>query len=239
MNTKYLCFLFTPILLVLSFCAGAQKQKIRQNSPTQQIMSQSLLTFLALGDSYTIGEAVPLRETFPYQTVSLLREKGLALAAPEIVAITGWTTDELAAGMSNYRFLPRYDLVTLLIGVNNQYRGRSLDNYQTEFRELMEQALRFAGNKKERVMVLSIPDYGVTPFAKNRNPEKISRELDAFNAAAKEICQSAGIDFLDITAGFRKALDQPDLVASDGLHPSGKAYRQWAELLAAVVQTRL
>ncbi|OLY92742.1 Lysophospholipase L1 [Cnuella takakiae] len=197
------------------------------------------LTYLALGDSYTVGEAVNLRESFPYQTVSLLREKGFALAAPEIVATTGWTTDELAAAIAGHRFLPHYDLVSLLIGVNNQYRGRALDNFREEFKELLAAAIRFAGDKKDRVFVLSIPDYGVTPFAKDRNPEKIGRELDAYNAAAKAICESAGVVFLDLSTGFRKAAQDPQLVATDGLHPSGKAYQEWAQALANAAQTAL
>lgn len=194
------------------------------------------LTYLALGDSYTIGEAVPLRQSFPYQLVGQLRDKGLAVTAPEIVAVTGWTTDELAAGIAGHRFLPRYDLVTLLIGVNNQYRGRSLAQYRHELKDLLAQALRFAAQKKERVFVLAIPDYGVTPFAKDRNPEKIGRELDAFNQAASDLCREAGVAFIDIGPGFRKAGADPELVASDGLHPSGKAYAGWASLLCAAIR---
>lgn len=193
------------------------------------------ITYLALGDSYTIGEAVPLRQSFPYQVVAQLREKGVAVAAPEIVAVTGWTTDELGAGIAGHRFLPAYDIVSLLIGVNNQYRGRSLDQYRQEFRDLLAQALRFAANKQDRVFVLSIPDYGVTPFAKDRNPEKIGRELDAFNAAAQDICRQAGVSFIDISTGFRKAATDTEMVAPDGLHPSGKAYREWANLLCTAV----
>jgi lysophospholipase L1-like esterase len=202
-------------------------------------MHHPQINYLALGDSYTIGETVALRETYPYQTVALLRETGIEIAAPEIVATTGWTTDELAAAITNHRFLPQYGLVTLLIGVNNQYRGGSLENYKNEFRDLLQTALKFAANKKDRVVVLSIPDYGVTPFGKDYNPEKIGRELDAFNAAAKDICNDYGVVFIDITTGSKDALHHPELVATDGLHPSGKEYRKWAEKLAASVMDHL
>lgn len=221
------------LIMVLNFIGRTQSVK-----PLAKPIQQPL-TYLALGDSYTIGEAVGLRESFPYQTVALLRAQKLAVAAPEIIATTGWTTDELAAGIAAHHFLPQYDVVSLLVGVNNQYRGRTLENYREEFKDLLAQAIRFAGNKKNRVFVLSIPDYGVTPFAKDRNPQKIGTELDAYNAAAKEICTGEGVAFLDLGSGFRKAATDSQLVASDGLHPSGIAYREWAEALAKAVQNAL
>ncbi len=202
-------------------------------------MNSNIKTFLALGDSYTIGEAVSLRESFPYQTVALLRQMGHQVAAPEIVATTGWTTDELAAAIRQHRFLHSYDLVTLLVGVNNQYRGRALEQYAAEFLQLLEQALAFAGNRTARVVVLSIPDYGITPFAIDRNPQQIGSELDAFNAAAKSICDEKGVSFLDITTGLRDAAHDPALLAPDGLHPSAKAYAIWASALAALLHERL
>lgn len=230
-NCKRFCYLL--IIMVLPYLG------IAQLSIKQGKLMQQPLTYLALGDSYTIGESVGLRESFPYQAVSLLRQQGFAVVAPEIVATTGWTTDELASGIAAHRFLPQYDVVSLLIGVNNQYRGRILENYRVEFKDLLAQAIRFAANKKERVFVLSIPDYGVTPFAKDRNPQIIGTELDAYNAAAKEICDAAGVAFLDLSTGFRKAATDPQLVAQDGLHPSAKAYQAWAEALAKAVQNAL
>jgi lysophospholipase L1-like esterase len=194
--------------------------------------AQHPLTYLALGDSYTIGEAVPLRENFPYLVVQLLRQKGMQVCAPEIIATTGWTTDELAAALPSHRFLAQYDWVTLLIGVNNQYRGRSVENYKMEFAALLHHALHFAGNNKNRVVCISIPDYGATPFAKDLDRIKIGREIDTFNNAAADICTENGIAFIDITEGSRAALTDLSLVASDGLHPSGREYNKWAVKLA-------
>lgn len=195
-------------------------------------MQTTPLTYLALGDSYTIGEAVPLRENFPYQLVALLRNASVPVAAPEIIATTGWTTGELAAAISQHAFLPRYDLVTLLIGVNNQYRGLSIADYKKEFAQLLQQAIHFAGGLSENVTVLSIPDYCVTPFAKDLDREKISREIDAFNAIAAEHCARSGVSFIDITSASRNALNDAEMVAPDGLHPSAKAYAFWAKKVA-------
>ncbi len=232
---RILLLLAATVPCIITFA----QQKATPQPKQASEMHQPQITYLALGDSYTIGEAVALQQSFPYQTVALLREQGFAVTAPEIVATTGWTTDELAAAIKGRRFLPQYHLVTLLIGVNNQYRGRSLENYKNEFSDLLQQALLFARGKKEKVVVLSIPDYGITPFAKSKNPNKISRELDAFNAAANAVCNSAGVYFLDVNTSFRKAVNDPELIAADGLHPSGKAYLQWAGQLAAVLGQRL
>jgi lysophospholipase L1-like esterase len=190
------------------------------------------LNYLALGDSYTIGESVPLYESFPYQAVQQMRKKGLEIAAPEIIARTGWTTDELQIGIRANQLLKEYDFVSLLIGVNNQYRGRTTENYAPEFEELLEQAIAFAGGKKERVVVLSIPDWSATPFAEGRDRQKIASEIDAYNAVNKRIAQQYGIHYLDVTPGTREALKDKALVAKDGLHPSGKDYGRWAAPLA-------
>jgi lysophospholipase L1-like esterase len=193
---------------------------------------QKVLHYLALGDSYTIGESVPLYESFPYQAVQLMRKKGLNIAAPEIIARTGWTTDELNSGIQANHLLPSYDLVSLLIGVNNQYRGRTTENYAPEFEDLLKQAIALAGGKKERVVVLSIPDWSATPFAKDRDRPKIASEIDAYNAVNKRIAQQWGVHYLDITTGTREAARDRSLVAKDGLHPSGKDYGRWAAPLA-------
>lgn len=228
------------LLLLVPWCTAtfAQQKKTQRLKP-DATLARPPFAYLALGDSYTIGEGVALQQTYPYQTVALLRENGIAVAAPEIVATTGWTTNELSDAMRRHRFLPRYGLVTLLIGVNNQYRGRSLYDYEQEFKDLLQKALALAANEKTRVVVLAIPDYGVTPFARDKNPEKIGHELDAFNDAAKSICAEAGVYFLDISTSFRKAANDPELIAQDGLHPSEKAYREWAEGLAAAVLQHL
>ncbi|HYO21807.1 MAG TPA: SGNH/GDSL hydrolase family protein [Flavisolibacter sp.] len=196
-------------------------------------------TYLALGDSYTIGESVPLHKSFPYQTVSLLRKDGYHFMAPEIIAKTGWTTDELESGMSGFRFLPKYDFVTLLIGVNNQYRGRGIIEYKEQFENLLKKSIAFAGGKPEHVIVLSIPDYGVTPFGGNKNPEKIAKEIDEYNTLNKAISIQYKVHYLDITQSTRKAKAIPGLVAADGLHPSEKEYAEWAKQLAPLMKEKI
>jgi lysophospholipase L1-like esterase len=193
-------------------------------------------SYLALGDSYTIGEGVPIYEGFPYQTVQLVRKAGYAFNAAEIVAKTGWTTDELQTGIANSRLLPPYDLVSLLIGVNNQYRGRSLPEYKEQFEALLQQAIGFAGNKEQHVFVLSIPDWGVTPFASGKNSATIAHEIDSFNAVNKLFAEKYGVNYLDITPGTRQAASDRSLLAADQLHPSGKEYSKWALKLAGAIQ---
>jgi len=193
-------------------------------------------TYLALGDSYTIGEQVLLKDSFPYQLVQLLRKKSLPFTAPEIIAKTGWTTDELLAGIDALELLPGYDLVTLLIGVNNQYRGRATENYAVEFTTLLKMSIQFAGNKPGQVVVVSIPDWGVTPFASGRNREQIAEKIDAFNTINKSVAMDYGVHYIDITPSSREAATQTNLLAEDGLHPSARAYRQWAEKIAAIIR---
>ncbi|QJB42117.2 SGNH/GDSL hydrolase family protein [Chitinophaga oryzae] len=191
-------------------------------------------SFLALGDSYTIGESVAETERFPMQTARLLRDKGVAMADPRIVAVTGWTTDELENGIREAGITGTFDLVTLLIGVNNQYRGRSLDEYREQFTRLLQQAVDFAGRRRGHVVVLSIPDWGLTPFAADRDRAAIAREIDAFNAVNKAVAATEGVHWLDITPYTREAAQDTSLVAADGLHPSGKDYARWAADLAAL-----
>ena len=162
----------------------------------------------------------------------LLRERGIAIADPVIVAKTGWTTDELQDGIAKAGLFPPYDIVTLLIGVNNQYRGRSLAEYKNQFRELLQQALDFSGKRNRRVVVLSIPDWGVTPYAAGRDGKKIALEIDSYNEAAREICNQYDISFISITEGTREAADDSSLLTGDELHPSGKEYGRWAQKLA-------
>jgi lysophospholipase L1-like esterase len=187
-------------------------------------------SYLALGDSYTIGEGVPVYENFPYQTVQRLRKAGYPVYAPEIVAKTGWTTDELQAGIDNSSFLNTYDVVSLLIGVNNQYRGRSIEEYTEQFESLLQQAVRFAGNQANHVFVISIPDWGVTPFARNsgKNTAIVAHEIDAFNAVNKSLAEKQRVHYIDITSGTRLAGNDTTLLAADQLHPSGKEYALWA-----------
>ncbi|NSL88191.1 SGNH/GDSL hydrolase family protein [Chitinophaga sp. Mgbs1] len=216
------------------FCCTFFCSNNKINDTTMQSVS-----YLALGDSYTIGECVPEPERFPVQTTRLLRSKGIPVEDPVIVATTGWTTDELKAGIEAAGIHGTYDLVTLLIGVNNQYRGRSVENYIPEFTGLLQQALAFAGNRPSRVVVLSIPDWGVTPFAEGRDRAAIAQEIDAYNAAGKAIAASMHVAWLDITHYTREAVQDASLVAGDGLHPSGKDYARWANDLSSVLQQAL
>jgi lysophospholipase L1-like esterase len=161
--------------------------------------------YLALGDSYTIGESVQPEDRFPVQLVKRLRKAGIPTDDPQIIATTGWTTDELLGGIEKTQPSNSYDLVTLLIGVNNQYRGRSIENYEDEFEQLLRKATELAGGHRERVIVISIPDYGVTPFGKRKGQEQISSEIDAFNNANSSISRRYGFPYVDITGLSRKA----------------------------------
>lgn len=199
------------------------------------------LSYLALGDSYTIGEAVPEAGRWPLQMANALRERGIGLADPRIIATTGWTTDELALALDLAEPLGQWDFVSLLIGVNNQYRGRSAPQYAGEFRELLERAIRYAHGRADRVLVLSIPDWGATPFGASdkRGPATIGAELDVFNQAARDVCTRHGVAFVDITPVSRARGSEAAMVAEDGLHPSAAMYTQWAELAVPVAQRLL
>jgi len=187
------------------------------------------MTYLALGDSYTIGESVEFIERFPVQLVNKMRFSGFDFAMPEIVAKTGWTTDELISGIKQADLNDQYDLVTLLIGVNNQYRGRDIDNYKEEFEALLKVAMDFAADRKDRVIVLSIPDYGVTPFGSQKGRKRIGKEIDQFNAVNLAIADKYGVAYVNITGISRTAYRRTNLVAEDGLHPSGEMYQLWVE----------
>ena len=197
------------------------------------------LTYLALGDSYTIGEGVLLQENFPYQLVKTLRNKGHAFAAPEIIAKTGWTTDELWSGMEKHSFLSKYDFVTLLIGVNNQFRGRNIIEYTSEFEKLLEKALMLADNKKDHVIVLSIPDYSITPFSQEKDPEKITKEIDIFNTANRALATQYKVQYVDITESTRESVNDDSLLAEDKLHPSAKEYKKWASKITTIIEKLL
>jgi lysophospholipase L1-like esterase len=204
-------------------------------------MSPEPLRYLALGDSYTIGEAVAEHERWPAQLVAGLAGRGIALAPPRYIATTGWTTDELWAAMDEAEPLGQWDFVSLLIGVNNQYRRRPVETYVPEFARLLERAIVLAGGRADRVLVLSIPDWGVTPFGQDsgRDRRRIAEELDAYNAAAAEQCAGRGVAFVDITGVSRSLGLRPDRVAGDGLHPSGLAYADWTALALPVAERLL
>ena len=200
-------------------------------SPTAEVP----LRYLALGDSYTIGESVLENERWPVQLVAALRAQGILVEDAEIIAKTGWTTDELSSAIIEANPQGPYNLVSLLIGVNNQYRGRSQEEYRGQFVDLLNQAITFAGDDPERVFVVSIPDWGVTPFAARQDAEAIGAEIDAFNAINKEETERAGAFYIDITSISRRALEEPQLIADDGLHPSGMMYAEWVGIIKPIV----
>ena len=199
------------------------------------------MKYLALGDSYTIGEGVPEAGRWPMVLARALRAVGVALEEPRIIATTGWTTDELSAAIDAAGPLGEWDFVSLLVGVNNQYRGRSLADYRAEFEALLVRAIGFAGGRADRVLVLAIPDWGVTPFgaASRRDVAQIARELDAFNAAAAEICGAHGVAFVDIASVARERGAEAAMLAGDGLHPSAAMYALWAEQALPVARRLL
>jgi lysophospholipase L1-like esterase len=198
-------------------------------------MSQHYNTYLALGDSYTIGEGVPIYENFPYLLVQQFRQKGLYFQAPEIVAKTGWTTFELAEHILHTNLNEHYDYVTLLIGVNNQYRGLNIKDYTSEFEFLLKKALHFAGENPARVIVLSIPDWGASAFAEGKDTETIAKEIDRFNEANKKISTEYKVQYIDITPGTREAAADTSLLATDGLHYSKSEHQRWASLVADAI----
>ena len=195
-----------------------------------------MYTYLALGDSYTIGEQVPMAENFPHQTVALLKNAHIEVAAPVIIATTGWTTDELAQAIREHSLQETFSFVTLLIGVNNQYRGRDVTNYKTEFVQLLDQAIQFANGKNEHVFVLSIPDWGVTPFAEGKDRNQIAQEIDAYNTANKTITEGHNCHYIEITESTREHGNKKEYLAEDGLHPSGEEYAIWAGRLAPIIE---
>ena len=194
-----------------------------------------LYSYLALGDSYTIGEQVRINESFPYQAVYNLRKSGLQISAPDMVASSGFTTDELNDAIEKVTLLHQYDFVSLLIGVNNQYRGRSLEEFAIGFEQLLNKAIQFTGNKTEAVFVLSIPDWGVTPYAAGKNTKKISAEIDSYNQVCEFISSKYKTRFLEITSSQRKDGYKDDFLAVDKLHPSGKEYSKWASVLSSSI----
>ena len=195
-------------------------------------------SYLALGDSYTIGEQVLLSESFPYQTVQLLRQQNLAFFAPEIIAKNEWTTDELQSEIDKTLFLKKYDFVSLLIGVNNQYREKNLDEFKIQFTQLLQKAISLSSDNLQNVFVLSIPDWSTMPFAKDRNIKKIAEEIDVYNDSCKNITQKFGCTFIEITESQRTDSKDPKMIAADGLHPSTLEYSKWAKKLTDAIAAR-
>lgn len=186
------------------------------------------ISYLALGDSYTIGESVNETERYPEQIAKMWSTKTKKVNTT-IVATTGWRTDDLIEGIEHTELEPMYDIVSLLIGVNNQYQGRAFEQYKSEFPKLLSKAINLACDDTSHVFVVSIPDYFFTPFGQEKGTDQISTELDQYNAFAREICRTWNVAFIDITPISRKGIQKHHLVASDGLHPSGEQYKLWAQ----------
>ena len=210
-------FCNTVLLLVISFSC-----MVAQPIP---------LTFLALGDSYTIGESVAEEERWPNQLAGALSKKGKNVSKPTIIATTGWRTDNLKEAILKANLKNEYDLVSLLIGVNNQYQGKPAEQYAIEFEELLKVAISLAKGKRKNVFVVSIPDYGFTPFGLPKK-EGISKQIDVFNEINKSIAEKYKVAYYNITDISRQGIANPSLVAADGLHPSGKMYSLWVERIA-------
>jgi len=221
------------ILLVgLVLLAGCQPAALEETSREENMLT---IRYLALGDSYTIGESVAARDRWPEQLAKLLEAEGLQTEVT-LIARTGWTVDELWEGIQANPPEGTYDLVTLLIGVNDQYRGYPVDGYREDFRFMLGKAIEYVGGRPDRVVVLSIPDWGFTPFAATRDTEPISRQIDEFNAVNLAETEAAGAHYVDVTIISRMAMDDFELIAGDRLHPSGKMYTLWAEKVLSVVK---
>jgi lysophospholipase L1-like esterase len=224
-------FLSLLTAVTLSACAGKNTPAPVSYDPTSKPVTviQDTLTYLALGDSYTIGQSVPPEQAFPNQLANQLN--GFKVNTPTIIARTGWTTDQLIEVIDKSDIKGNtYDMVTLLIGVNDQYGGLSQENYRIKFEQVLNTAIKFAGGIKEHVFVLSIPDYGVTPFA-HGNDAVIGPQIDQFNNINREISANAKVNYVEITVISKLAANDPTLLANDGLHPSGKMYRMWVDKL--------
>ncbi len=217
------------ILFIIPLLFSCTKATTEQNMVVNPNASASMYSFLSLGDSYTIGESVLASDRWSVQLAGMLRNQGLDVADPDIIARTGWTTAELQDVVSSSGNQKKYTLVSLMIGVNNQYRGQSQDRYRTEFKSLLQTAVNFANGKADHVFVLSTPDWGSSPYASSQNKTQIGEQIDQFNAIAKEECQKANIAFIDITPATRAAAGDDSQFASDGLHYSGKQMQKWAE----------
>jgi lysophospholipase L1-like esterase len=215
------------ILLYLITLVGCVSNNLNP-APVLGETAMPVYRYLALGDSYTIGESVLEEDRWPNQLAKRLQEESIQVDVT-IIARTGWTTDELWKGMQATEIQPPYDLVSLLIGVNNQYRGYDIQEYREQFIFLLNKSMEYAGGDPRRVIVLSIPDWGVTPFASGRDQEQIAKQIDAFNSVNREESKKAGAHYIDVTFISRQAVSDPSLIAPDGLHPSEKMYTLWME----------
>ena len=227
-----------PIFFGLLFVAGALVTGCGAPRPPVPAAGPNALRFLALGDSYTIGERAEPAERWPVQLAVALRRDGINMGDPEIIARTGWTTGDLLAAMDQAKPAGPYDLVGLLIGVNNEFQGRDEDEYRREFGVLLDRSIALAGGRAGRVVVLSIPDWGVTPFASYSGAirPQVATAIDRFNAINKELTQKAGAAYVDITPISRS---HPEMIVSDGLHPNGAQYALWVKQALPAVEKGL
>jgi acyl-CoA thioesterase I len=199
--------------------------------------AQEMSKFLSLGDSYTYGESVPSNEKFHVQLYEAINDD-YTWTEPTDIAQTGWRTDDLLNAISEAKLDYNYDFVTLLIGVNNQYQGRPFSQYEKEFITLLDSSILFAQSDPNHVFVLSIPDYYFTPFGQEQKGEWVSEEIDRYNAYAKSVCDSLHVSFIDITPISRRGIEEPELIANDGLHPSGVQYKLWVEKLLMEMESQ-
>jgi len=214
-------------------CLSSSYQDRTKMEPTNEEESQ-MIRILALGDSYTIGEGVNQSESWPALLAGLLREANLKVDTPQMIAVTGWTTIDLISAIGKSRLEEQYDLVTLLIGVNDQFQGYSEESYATNFEKLLIKAIELAGGRPYRVIVISIPDYSVTPFGKRFGSARIRAEIERFNEINNKIAVEKGVRYVNVTEISRRASEDLTLLAPDGLHPSAKMYAEWVELIAPV-----
>jgi lysophospholipase L1-like esterase len=221
------------IFFILTTCFSCSKKVSAPavSLPTT-VSADTLKTYLALGDSYTIGQSVAINERFPAQTVALLRQQGIKIADPVYIAQTGWTTANLQNAINNQNPSNNFDVVSLLIGVNDQYQRMDTAGYAIRFAQLLDKAIQLAGGIKERVFVLSIPDYSVTPFVPADDKQRVTKEIDWFNEINFLITSAYGVSYTNITPSTQQAATNTSLIATDNLHPSGLEYKKWAELLA-------
>lgn len=203
----------------------------KENEPENiTVVEEDSLRYLALGDSYTIGESVAPAMRWPVQLAERLRNDGFKIEDPRIIATTGWTTQDLLQAMNNQLNNEKYDLVSVLIGVNNQFQGKSIEAYREDLNEIFQRAIAHSESGASGVFAVSIPDYGVTPFGASRE-EEIGKEIDEFNKVFEEVATQYDVQFFNITPISRRAKEEPELIAEDNLHPSGEMYRQWVDLI--------
>ena len=241
MNDRCKMDLFNAKIAVFAFLllSCAAKEEIHRPIAYDQQENSGKFSYLALGDSYTIGESVAVKKSFPKQLEKRLEDDLKVKIQTTILAKTGWRTDNLLDAIDDAELKSSYDFVTLLIGVNNQYQGVSFSKYEDEFPMLLAHAIKLANNDPNRVIVVSIPDWAFTPFGQNRDRQKISHEIDTYNDFAEKTAEDSDVHFVHITDITREGLERPELVANDGLHPSGDAYKLFVERITPIISSRL